>query len=95
MDILWQQSLLAGAAYFLYVFFKAFQQRNVAFDHYAWVLPISYAMSFTEVLVISLVAHKTATTGLTWELAWFAGAIGTGGGTGALLSMWIHKRYIT
>ncbi len=88
-----EQAAAAGGAYFLYVFFKAFQQKNVAFDHYKWIMPISYAMSFTEVLVISLVAYNAA-QGLSWNIVWFALAIGTGGGTGALLSMWIHNRYI-
>lgn len=86
-------ALAAGAAYFLYVFFKAFQQKNVAFNHYWWVMPISYAMSFTEVLVISLIAFKAA-QGLEWGLVWFALSIGTGGGTGAMLAMYVHNRFI-
>ena len=86
-------ALLAGLAYFIFVFFKAFQQRNVAFMHYRWILPISYAMSMSEVFVISLVAYE-ATQGLTWELIWFAVTIGTGGGLGAILSMWLHHRYV-
>lgn len=85
--------LIAGLGYFAYVFFKAFQQKNVAFDHYKWVMPISYGMSFTEVLVISLIAFQ-ASKGITAELIWFAVAIGTGGGLGALTSMWVHNRFI-
>ncbi len=85
--------LLAGFGYFAHVFFKAFQQRNVAFLHYRWVLPVSYAMATTEVLIISLVAVE-ASSGLTWELLWFAAAIGTGGGLGAVVSMWLHNRYV-
>jgi hypothetical protein len=85
--------ILAGVAYFVFVFFKAFQQRNVAFLHYWWVMPISYLMACTEVFVISLVAHE-ATQGLSWSLLWFALTIGTGGGLGAVISMWVHNRYI-
>lgn len=85
--------LAAGVAYFVYVFFKAFQQKNVAFDHYKWVMPISYGMAFMEVLVISLVAFQ-ASKGITPDLIWFAVAIGTGGGLGALTAMWIHNRYV-
>lgn len=33
------KALLAGAAYFVFVFFKAFQQRNVAFLHHRRVFP--------------------------------------------------------
>lgn len=85
--------LLAGLAYFIFVFFKAFQQRNVAFMHYRWILPISYAMACTEVFVISLVALE-ASQGLSWDLLWFALTIGTGGGLGAVVSMYLHNRYV-
>ncbi len=85
--------VLAGAAYFIFVFFKAFQQRNVAFLHYHWVLPISYMMACSEVFIISLVAIE-ASKGLSIELLWFALAIGTGGGLGAVVSMWVHDKYI-
>lgn len=87
-------ALMAGAAYFIFVFFKAFQQRNVAFMRYGWVIPISYAMSCTEVFVISLVAYEAGTQGLSMDLLWFAATIGTGGGLGAIVSMWIHNKYI-
>jgi len=85
--------LAAGVAYFVFVFFKAFQQRNVAFMHYKWILPISYAMACTEVFVISLVAVE-ASQGLSWGLLWFAATIGTGGGVGAVASMYLHNRFI-
>jgi hypothetical protein len=86
--------LIAGSCYFVFVFFKAFQQRNVAFDHYAWIMPISYAMSLTEVIVISFIAIE-AVKGWSWELLWFAVSIGTGGGLGAIAAMWFHNKYIT
>ena len=86
--------VIAGLAYFVFVFFKAFQQRNVAFMHYKWILPISYAMACSEVAVISLVAFEATQQGLGWGMVWFALAVGTGGGLGAMISMWLHKRYI-
>ena len=89
------EAAIAAGAYFLFVFFKAFQQRNVAFLHYKWIMPISYAMSLMDVAVISLVAFKASTSGLSMELVWLGLAIGTGGGLGAIASMWIHERYIT
>lgn len=85
--------MLAGVAYFIFVFFKAAQQRNVAFLHYWWVMPISYRMACTEVFVISLVAIE-ASRGLSWSLLWFALTIGTGGGLGAVSAMWLHNRYV-
>ena len=84
---------LAAVAYFVFVFFKAFQQRNVAFMHYHWIMPISYAMSLTEVLVISVVAMK-AVEGFSWELVYLGLAIGTGGGLGAILAMKLHHKHI-
>ena len=87
--------LVAGCAYFIFVFFKAFQQRNVAFMNYKWVIPISYAMSCTEVFVISLVAYEAGTHGISWKLLYFALTIGTGGGLGAVLSMWFHHKFLT
>jgi len=84
---------LAGVLYFVFVFFKAFQQRNVAFLHYRWVLPISYLMACTEVLIIALIAVE-ASKGLSLDLLWFALTVGTGGGLGAVVSMWVHDKYI-
>ncbi|GAB5503464.1 hypothetical protein [Pyruvatibacter sp.] len=76
------------AASFGYVFLKAWQQRNVAFDHVWWVLPTSYAMAVVEVIVVT----KIVMTGGNW-LAVFV--LGTGGGFGALTAMWFHKTFLT
>ncbi len=85
--------LLAGAVYFVFVFFRAFQQRNVAFLHYKWVLPTSYGMSFSEVIIISLIALSVIEKGgLSVDLVWYAFSIGTGAGLGALCAMKIHER---
>ncbi len=85
--------LLAGAVYFVFVFFRAFQQRNVAFLHYKWVLPTSYGMSFSEVFIISLVALSVIDKGgLSWDLAWYGLSIGTGAGLGAICAMKLHER---
>jgi hypothetical protein len=74
----------AALAMFAFVFTKAFQQRNVAFDHYWPVIPTSWAMAFTEVYVISVIVR----TG--YDLALVL-AIGTGAGVGALGAMVVHK----
>lgn len=76
--------LLAGAAMFCFVFLKAFQQRNVAFDHYWPVLPCSILMAATEVYVISVIVRSG------YDLA-LVGAIGIGSGIGALVAMVLHK----
>lgn len=88
------EAAIAGLAHLVFVFFKAFQQRNVAFMHYWWVLPVSFAMSITEVFVLSLVAIRavqSANVLLMWP---FALSLGLGGGIGALIAMWAHYKYI-
>lgn len=74
-------------ASFMFVFLKAFQQRNVAFDHYKWIVPVSFGMAATEVYVISTIVM----TGYSFNAVL---GMGLGGGTGALLSMYLHKRYL-
>lgn len=69
-----------------FVFFKAFQQRNVAFDNYVAVLPTSIAMAATEFYVIALIVK----TGYDIVLVL---ALGTGAGIGALVAMVLHKRF--
>ena len=75
----------AGLAMFAFVFLKAFQQRNVAFDHYWPVIPISLLMACAEVYVISAVVRGGYD--LTLVLS-----IGCGSGLGALLAMYLHRR---
>ena len=75
------------AASFVFVFLKAFQQRNVAFDNYRWVLPTSMGMAATEVYVISVIATQgyavLAVLGM-----------GLGAGAGALVAMYTHGKYV-
>ena len=88
------QAAVAGAAHFVFVFFKAAQQRNVAFMHYRWVVPISFFMSAMEVFVLSLVAMKAVTTDNILEMWPYVLTLGLGGGLGAILAMYIHHKYI-
>ena len=76
--------LYAGLAMFAFVFLKAWQQRNVAFDHYWPVLPTSLLMALTEVYVISIIVRVGYDIPIVL-------AIGTGAGLGALLAMVLHK----
>ena len=63
-------------ASFVFVFAKAFQQRNVMGAHYALILVTSYAMAAVEVFIV----WKVALAGPSVELV---AAYGTAGGTGA------------
>lgn len=74
---------LAGAS-FLFVFLKAFQQRNVAFDNYIAVIPISIMMASVEVFTVT----KVAAAGWSWGVVL---AIGLASGTGAITAMLSHK----
>ena len=77
--------VFAGVASFIFVFLKAFQQRNVAFDHVWPVIPISLAMAATEIYVISSVV-------VLGYSGWLVLAVGLGAGVGAVLAMLLHKR---
>ena len=79
--------LAVFAASFGFVFLKAFQQRNVAFDNYGWIVPVSLAMAATEVLVVANIANSGWHIGLVLT-------IGCGSGLGALGAMLLHKRYV-
>lgn len=86
--------LLVGLANFLFIFLKAFQQRNVAFMHYGWVVPTSLLMGVVEVGVVGAVAIK-ATAAASFLALWpMIVAIGIGGGLGAVASMYIHHKFI-
>jgi hypothetical protein len=76
--------LFAGLAMFVFVFLKAFQQRNVAFDAPAWVVIItSLFMAATEVYVITAIVLEGYSVPL-------VASIGLGAGIGAVLAMRLH-----
>ena len=70
---------------FAFVATKAFQQRNVAFDNYVAVIPVSLLMALTEVYVM----HNIAVQGYSAALVL---SIGFGSGLGALAAMVLHKK---
>lgn len=79
--------LFVGIAYFFYVFFRAFQQRNVAFNKYAWVMPFSFGMATIDVFVIASIAYL----GFEWGLVI---AMAIGGGLGAIVAMYAHEKWL-
>jgi hypothetical protein len=68
-----------------FIFLKAFQQRNVAFNHLAWIVPTSLGMAFTEVYVIFSIAERGYSLPLVL-------AVGLGSGVGALLAVIVHRK---
>lgn len=77
----------AFSASFGFVFVKAFQQRNVAFAQYAYILPTSLLMATLEVFVVA----NIATAGFKMLLV---AAIGSGSGFGALAATWLHAKLL-
>lgn len=77
--------LLTFCASFVFIFLKAFQQRNVAFDQYVWIIPTSLLMAAVEFYVIINAVQQ----GYSF---WMILAIGFGSGAGALLAAITHKR---
>ena len=77
--------LTTFAASFVFIFLRAFQQRNVAFDNYIAIMPVSLGMAAVEVYVIT----NIATTGYHLHLVL---AVGFGAGSGALCAALLHKR---
>ncbi len=78
---------IAFLASFGFIFLKALQQRNVAFDNYVWIVPTSFAMAAAEVYVVANIARTGYQLGLILT-------IGAGSGLGALIAAVAHKRYI-
>lgn len=79
--------IIAFAASFVFIFLKALQQRNVAFDNYKWVFPTSLGMAFTEYGVIALIASRGYHIPLVL-------AAGVGAGLGSMVAMCFHHKYI-
>jgi hypothetical protein len=73
------------AASFVFIFLRAFQQRNVAFDNYLAIVPTSLLMAATEVIVIANIASRG------WHLPLVL-AVGFGSGLGAIVAVLTHKR---
>jgi hypothetical protein len=82
-------TLLLFTANFLFIFLKAFQQRNVTGLFYLPVIPTSFLMALTEVYVIATISMQAMTGTLGVEQI---AAIALGGGLGCLASMWCHDK---
>lgn len=78
---------------FIYIFLKAFQQKNVMHDEWKFVLPTSLGMAFCEVFVIGVIAKIVSSSEFdAMHLIINALAIGSGGGLGCMASMYLHGR---
>lgn len=78
---------MAFLASFGFIALRAFQQRNVAFDNYWWIVPTSLLMAATEVYVVANIAARGYHLPLVLT-------IGAGSGLGALTAALLHKRFV-
>ena len=76
--------LLAGLANFLFIGLKAFQQRNIVYNDYAFVVVTSYLIAVAEVYVVFTIASN----GFVWQLVL---TLGSSGALGALVAMKLHN----
>lgn len=79
--------LSAFGASVAFIFLKALQQRNVAFDNYWWVMPTSFGMAICEVYVVANIAK------MGWGIE-LVTAVGLGSGLGAMGAMYAHHRWV-
>jgi uncharacterized membrane protein YfcA len=76
----------AFVASYIFVFLKSWQQQNVVFRKYLWIMPTSMAMAFCEGYVV-------------WQLASafkvvLIVTIGLGAGLGCMCATYLHHRFL-
>lgn len=76
----------AFAAAFIFVFLKSWQQQNVVYRKYRWIIPTSLAMAFCEGFVVLKIA-----TAFTIPLLI---VIGLGSGLGCMTATYAHHRLL-
>lgn len=86
--MIWQLLAAAGAS-LLYIALKATQQRQVMRAQYARMPPVSVAMAFCEIFIVSNVARSADDVP---GLVLLALAIGVGGAVGSILGTYFHVR---
>jgi uncharacterized membrane protein YfcA len=73
-------------ASFIFVFLKSWQQQNVVYRHYRWIMPTSMAMAFCEGYVVWQIATVFTVPLLV--------VIGLGSGSGCMLATYLHHRFL-
>ncbi len=70
---------------FIHIFLKSFQQLNVVWKKYWWVMPISYALAISEAFLWIQIVQQ----GMGWGVFFMA----TGAGLGCMGGMYSHKKF--
>ena len=76
----------AFVASFIFVFLKSWQQQNVVYRKYLWILPTSMAMALCEGYVVLQIA-SAFTAGLIVT-------IGLGSGLGCMAATFLHAKLV-
>ena len=79
---------------FIYIFVKAFQQRNVTWLKYSPVFPTSLSMAVTQVYIWRVVAMRTNAGDSFLQMWPIILVLAFAGGFGCISAMYLHKRYI-
>jgi hypothetical protein len=86
------EPLLLFVINFIYIAFKAFQQKNVMHDNYVAMVPTSVGMAFCETFIMGTIA-VIAVAGNSWMHSVVnATAMGLGGGLGSVGATWYHNK---
>lgn len=80
------EKLIAAGAWAVFVFLRAFQQRNVTLGNYWPVVPTSWMMALCEVAGLTAIVS----VGFSWD---FVMILGTATGCATMCAMWLHSRY--
>lgn len=84
---------LLSLANFVYIFLKAFQNKNVIGGHYGLASITNMFLVATEMFVMGSIALAAVTGGFLPLLYTFI-ALSIGGGAGCVTAMYIHTKHV-
>lgn len=79
----------------IYIFLKAFQQKNVMHSNKVLMMPTSYGMACCEYFIMGSIALAAVSGGGLLNTIINISAIGIGGGIGSVLACEYHDKYIS
>lgn len=83
--------LILLASNFVYIFLKAYQQKNVMHSDYMAMVPTSFAMAFTEYMTVGIVAASFIQDGVIGAALSIL-ALGIGGASGGCLGVYLNDK---
>jgi hypothetical protein len=77
---------------YVYIFLKAFQQKNVMHDNFKLVIPTSFGMATCEYFIMGTIALIAVNGQGFVHTAINVASIGLGGGLGSVCAMYYYKK---